>query len=80
MQVYAQQAKDRELIDHATEIRMRAEIRAGELLREMQKNKGAREKGVGKAGNNAVVDRDRVTPKLSDLEVAGAFGAAGGVP
>ena len=63
MQVYAQQAKDHTLIEHATDIRMRAEIRAGELLAEMEKNKGAR-------GQGKVRSRDVTAPKLSDIGVS----------
>jgi hypothetical protein len=64
MQVYSQQAKDCELIEHATEIRKRAEIRAGELLAEAAE-RGERHSGRGdqKSGSQAA------TPKLSDIGV-----------
>jgi hypothetical protein len=69
---YAKQAKDTELIEHATEIKLRAERRAGELLAEMEKNKGGGEPGVGRAGKNAVPSGDRITapPTLADLGVS----------
>ena len=69
--VYAKQAKDRSLIEDATAIRLRAERRAGEMLAEMEKNKGARGAGPGR-GKKAVVARDRLldtAPKLSDIGV-----------
>jgi hypothetical protein len=60
MQVYAEQAKDRTLIEHSTDIRMRAEIRAGELLAEM-KERGERPRGRKKESHIAT---------LSDLGVS----------
>jgi hypothetical protein len=67
MQIYARQAKDRQLIDDATDIRMRAEIRAGELLREM-KERGDRDSGKG--NRNPVLKSRAVTSKLADLGVS----------
>jgi hypothetical protein len=72
VQVYAKQAKDRELIEHATEIRMRAEIRAGELLAEMEKNKGTRGQLHGRdasGGRMKTPPEDNATPTLSDLSI-----------
>jgi ParB family chromosome partitioning protein len=40
MQEYAKQAKDTEMLQHATEIRLRAERRAGELLKDLGERRG----------------------------------------
>jgi phage N-6-adenine-methyltransferase len=48
MQAYAKQAKDAELSRHATEIRLRAERRLGELIAEQPKAKGTRGQLAGK--------------------------------
>ena len=71
LQIYAQEARDRDLIEHATEIRMRAERRAGELLREIEKNKGARGQLRGRDNSGGLRQRppEDKTPKLSDLNV-----------
>lgn len=47
MAAYARQAKDSELIQYATEIKVRAERRCGELLSRTEKNTGARGIGTG---------------------------------
>jgi len=67
MQVYATQAKDRVLIEHATEIRMRAEIRAGELLAEMGKHGQRRRSKDTLARGSSMQPRE--TPTLSDLGI-----------
>lgn len=61
---YARQARDSELIGYATDIRMRAEIKAGEKLAEMAERKERHSAhGDQKTGSQAA------TPKLSDLGI-----------
>jgi N6-adenosine-specific RNA methylase IME4 len=64
MQHYAMQAKDTELISYATDIRLRAERRAGELLREMRQRGERHEQGQG------VKSRAATLPKLADFGVS----------
>lgn len=72
MQVYAMQAKDRELIDMATDIKLRAERRAGELLAAMPKNKGTQGAAAGRdsSGGRVIRPPEDNTPKLSDLGIS----------
>lgn len=69
MRLYASQAKDMELIAHATEIKLRAERRAGELLAEMEVKAERLKPGDNKIkllrGGNTVLP-----PSLDDLGVS----------
>lgn len=67
MAAYARQAKDQELILWATEIKVRAERKAGELLRD------AAERGERATGDGSINQHNRAshadTPTLSDIGV-----------
>jgi len=68
MQTYAKQARDGELIGMATDIRLHAEVRAGELLITMAKGgERAKSKDTLSRGNTKL---PRELPKLSDLGVS----------
>lgn len=64
IEAYARQACDYELEKDAARARVRAERRAGELLKELEKNTGA--KGVGPI---AVDDYDRNNKTLSEMGI-----------
>jgi hypothetical protein len=70
MRVYAQQAQDTELQNMAAEIRLRAERRAGELLREMKDKRERRPEGGPGRGKKTVNGNDSFSkPSLLELGI-----------
>jgi N6-adenosine-specific RNA methylase IME4 len=69
MQAYAKQAKDTTLITQATEIRMRAERRAGELLIEMAERNEREPKGGNRRSKSQPATLIAPPPKLADLGI-----------
>lgn len=68
MQAYARQAKDTTLITQATDIRMRAERRAGELLIDMAERREREPKGGDRRSKSRPATLI-APPKLSDLGI-----------
>lgn len=68
MAAYARQAKDTEMLQWVTEIKVRAERRAGQMLAEMPKAKGTQVKG-GNAGGPIVVPPVNESKTLADLGI-----------
>lgn len=68
MAAYARQAKDTELVQFATEIKVRAERRAGEMLTQMEKSTGSRFDGRSPEGE-VRRSHDATATKLEDIGV-----------
>lgn len=66
MAAYARQAKDTELIQFATEIKVRAERKCGELLAQTEKNKGAA--GTG-SNQHEVRSHASTAPTLAEIGI-----------
>ena len=69
VEAYARQAKDTELQQWAGEIRLRAERRAGELLKETERAKGS-DHGGRKSFDGSRKESSNAPPTLSDLGVS----------
>lgn len=69
MAAYARQAKDTELIQYATEIKVRAERRAGEMLASMPKAQGVKFNGRDEEGNFRQ-SHDDTAQTLADIGVS----------
>lgn len=70
MAAYARQAKDTEMIQWVTEIKVRAERRAGQMLSEMPKSAGTKGQLHGKSsGGHIVVPPEGSTKTLADLGI-----------
>ncbi len=68
MAAYARQAKDTELIQYATEIKVRAERRCGEMLRETAE-RGERDQGRGGNRRSRSHDMTVMPTTLADLGI-----------
>lgn len=69
MQMYLRQAKNTEAERRACEIRLRAERKAGQLISEMEKAKGAAEPGTNR-GMTPLPDVRASRPTLDDLGIS----------
>ncbi len=65
---YARQSKNRDLEIDAAEIRMRGERRLGQLLLEMEKNKGRAEKS-GAGSRSSQAEPRKAVPRLADMGI-----------
>jgi hypothetical protein len=71
LQAYAKQANDDEMLVWVREIKLRAERRAGELLRETERAAGSRKQLAGRnsSGGTIRLPPEKTTPKLKDLGI-----------
>ncbi|HLF11994.1 MAG TPA: hypothetical protein VJA26_12335 [Gammaproteobacteria bacterium] len=70
LEKYAAQARNFEAEQRAARIRINAELRAGELLKGMQKAAGAAESGTKRNGSGGKVTRSNDTTTLADLNIS----------